>query len=88
MHALIWGDLLYERSVTTSEALVYKCLGAEERHHPLRANSMQTDSAVKGNYGGDKAEVSRRHSSPIPSVMGWDTVKAGTFRTKEEPCQT
>ncbi|MBC6987596.1 MULTISPECIES: hypothetical protein [Alteromonadaceae] len=55
--------------MNTSKALVYKCLGAEETHHPLRANSMQTDSAVTGNCGGDRAEVSRRHSSQMPSVM-------------------
>ncbi|WP_269748480.1 hypothetical protein [Alteromonas pelagimontana] len=37
-------------------------------HQLLRANSMQTDSVATGNYGGDKAEVSRRHSSQTPIV--------------------
>ena len=79
--------------MNTSKALVYKCLGAEETHHPLRANSMQTDSAVTGNCGGDRAEVSRRHSSQMPSVMAGTrpsccTTRQETFRIKEEPCQT
>jgi len=30
---------------------------------------MNTDSACEGNLAGDLAEVSRRHSSQMPSVM-------------------
>ena len=41
-------------------------------------------SAPDGNVRRDGTEVSRRHSSPTPAVMGGDKVKARTFGNERD----
>jgi len=54
---------------TTSKALVYKCLGSQVSSTG-ESEPMNTDSAAGGDPGREQTEVSRRHSSQMPAVMG------------------
>jgi len=53
VHALIWGDLLNERSVNYQSGPWSIKPGRNRCHRRLRANEMDTDSADGGNSVGD-----------------------------------
>nr|WP_299244919.1 hypothetical protein [uncultured Halomonas sp.] len=53
VHALIWGDLLNERSVNYQSGHWSIKPGRSRCHRRLRANEVDTDSADGGNPSGD-----------------------------------